>query len=107
MIQATTRGQVLQGVQQYGLAPGARKMIDAEEEASDKRCNMHLYNTFMIGSYNSSTEAWDCGVNAKKASSAPIVCHPPQPPAASNSPHWNSCACTPSTFACSSTFRKF
>lgn len=57
MIQATTRGQVLQGVQQYGLAPGARKMIDAEEEASDKKCKMYLYDTFMSNNQKSSIKA--------------------------------------------------
>jgi hypothetical protein len=34
MIQAQTRGEVLDGVNKYGVAPGARKMIDMEEEAA-------------------------------------------------------------------------
>lgn len=32
--QAQSRGQVVDGVRQHGLAPGARKMIDMEEEAA-------------------------------------------------------------------------
>lgn len=34
--QATSRGEVLRGVQEHGLAPGARRMIDWEEEAADE-----------------------------------------------------------------------
>jgi hypothetical protein len=36
MIQAQTRSDVLDGVQRYGVAPGARKMIDWEEEAAEQ-----------------------------------------------------------------------
>jgi hypothetical protein len=32
--QAQSRGQVLQGVQQYGVAPGGAKLMDLEEAAA-------------------------------------------------------------------------
>ncbi|GFR40194.1 hypothetical protein Agub_g754, partial [Astrephomene gubernaculifera] len=46
MIQAQTRGQVLEGVQQYGLAPGARKMIDAEEAAAQIAMETGIYGVW-------------------------------------------------------------
>eukprot|EP00198_Chlamydomonas_reinhardtii_P012631 XP_001701968.1 predicted protein [Chlamydomonas reinhardtii] len=46
MIQAQTRGQVVQGVQAYGLAPGARKMIDAEEAAAQLAMQTGLYGVW-------------------------------------------------------------
>lgn len=46
MIQASTRGQVLAGVQQHGVAPGARAMMDMEDEAAASAIESGLYVTW-------------------------------------------------------------
>lgn len=54
MMQPQTRGEVLAGVNQHGVAPGARKMIDSEEEAAQ-----HAIDTGIYAVYRNST-GQDC-----------------------------------------------
>ncbi len=43
MIQAQTRSQVADGVQRFGVAPGARKMMDWEEQAAQQAIDTGIY----------------------------------------------------------------